>query len=38
MTRMIEVSRAYTSIASLLQAQSDMRKNAIQQLAEVPAA
>jgi flagellar basal-body rod protein FlgF/flagellar basal-body rod protein FlgG len=38
MTRMIEISRTYTSIATMLQSQSDMRKNAIQQLADVPAA
>jgi flagellar basal-body rod protein FlgF len=36
MTRMIEVSRAYASIATMLQNQSDMRKNALQQLADVP--
>ncbi len=34
---MIEVSRAYTQIATLLQQQSDLHKNAIQQLADVPA-
>jgi flagellar basal-body rod protein FlgF len=37
MTRMIELTRAYTEVATLLQQQSDMRKNSIQQLAEVPA-
>ncbi len=37
MSRMIEVSRAYTQIATLLQQQSDLHKNAIQQLADVPA-
>ena len=36
MTRMIELTRTYTQIASVLQQQSDMRKAAIQQLAEVP--
>ena len=37
MTRLIEITRAYTQTAQLLQQQSDLRKNAIQQLAEVPA-
>jgi flagellar basal-body rod protein FlgF len=37
MTRMIELTRAYTEVATLLQQQSDLRKNSIQQLAEVPA-
>ena len=36
MTRMVEITRTYTQIASILQQQSDMRKAAIQQLAEVP--
>jgi len=36
MTRMVEVTRAYTQIASLLQSQSDTRKSAIDKLAEVP--
>jgi flagellar basal-body rod protein FlgF len=36
MTRMIEVTRAYTQIASMLQSQSDTRKGAIDKLAEVP--
>ena len=36
MTRMIEVSRTYATIAALLQGQSDLRKSAIQQLADVP--
>jgi flagellar basal-body rod protein FlgF len=36
MTRMVEITRTYTQIASILQQQSDMRKSAIQQLAEVP--
>jgi flagellar basal-body rod protein FlgF/flagellar basal-body rod protein FlgG len=36
MTRMVEVTRAYTQIASLLQQQSDTRKSAIDKLAEVP--
>jgi len=37
MTRMIELTRAYTEVATILQQQGDMRKNSIQQLAEVPA-
>ncbi len=37
MSRMIEVTRTYTQIASLLQQQSDLHKSAIQQLADVPA-
>ena len=36
MTRMVEVTRAYTQIASMLQQQSDTRKTAIDKLAEVP--
>jgi flagellar basal-body rod protein FlgF len=36
-TRLIEISRAYQQVATLLQQQSDMHKNAIQQLANVPA-
>jgi flagellar basal-body rod protein FlgF len=37
MTRMIEVSRHYTQIASLLQQHGDTRRSAIERLAEVPA-
>jgi flagellar basal-body rod protein FlgF len=37
MTRMIELTRAYTEVAGILQQQNDLRKNSIQQLAEVPA-
>jgi flagellar basal-body rod protein FlgF/flagellar basal-body rod protein FlgG len=37
MARMVEVTRTYTQIASLLQAQSDMRRGAIDKLADVPA-
>lgn len=37
MARMIEVSRAYTEVATMLAQQNDMRKNSLQQLAEVPA-
>src|SRR5579871_6029713 len=36
MGRMIEVSRTYSQIANILQQQSDLHKNAINQLAEVP--
>jgi flagellar basal-body rod protein FlgF len=35
-TRMIQISRAYQQMATLLQQQSDLHKNAIQQLAQVP--
>jgi flagellar basal-body rod protein FlgF len=37
MSHMVEVTRAYSQIASMLQTQSDMRKNAIEKLADVPA-
>jgi flagellar basal-body rod protein FlgF/flagellar basal-body rod protein FlgG len=37
MTRMIEITRAYTQIASMLQSHSDMRRSAIDKLSEVPA-
>jgi flagellar basal-body rod protein FlgF/flagellar basal-body rod protein FlgG len=37
MTRMTEVTRTYTQIASILQSQSDMRRSAIDKLSEVPA-
>ncbi len=37
MSRMIELTRAYTEIANLLQKQSDIRTSAISKLAEVPA-
>jgi flagellar basal-body rod protein FlgF len=36
MSRMMEVSRAYTSIANLMQQQAELQKNAIQALADVP--
>ncbi|WP_024517965.1 flagellar basal-body rod protein FlgF [Bradyrhizobium sp. Tv2a-2] len=36
MSRMIEVSRTYSQIANMLQQQSDLHKNAINQLAEIP--
>lgn len=37
MTRMIEVTRHYTQVATLLQQQGDMRRSAIERLADVPA-
>jgi flagellar basal-body rod protein FlgF len=37
MTRMIEVSRAYNKVASLMQQHGDIRRSAIERLAEVPA-
>ena len=37
MTRMIQVTRNYTEVANMIQQQSDLRRNAIQQLADVPA-
>ncbi|QOZ44193.1 flagellar basal-body rod protein FlgF [Bradyrhizobium sp. CCBAU 53340] len=37
MTRMVEVMRAYTGVANLLQQQSDLHKSAIEKLADVPA-
>jgi flagellar basal-body rod protein FlgF/flagellar basal-body rod protein FlgG len=36
MSRMVEVSRAYTAMATLLQQQSDLQKSAIEKLADVP--
>jgi flagellar basal-body rod protein FlgF/flagellar basal-body rod protein FlgG len=37
MSRLIEVTRSYTQIATLLQQQNDMRQSALQKLADVPA-
>ena len=37
MARMIDVTRTYTAIAGLLQQHTDLRRNAIDKLAEVPA-
>jgi flagellar basal-body rod protein FlgF len=37
MSHMMEVTRAYTAISTLLQQTHDLHKNAIQQLADVPA-
>jgi flagellar basal-body rod protein FlgF/flagellar basal-body rod protein FlgG len=36
-SRMIEITRTYTTIAQMTQSQSDMRRGAIERLAEVPA-
>ena len=36
MTRMIEVTRSYTQIANILSQQADLRRTAIEKLAEVP--
>lgn len=37
MTRMMDVTRAYTKISTMLQQQGDLRKSAIEKLADVPA-
>ncbi|HRO01327.1 flagellar basal-body rod protein FlgF [Nitrobacter sp.] len=37
MSRLVEVSRAYTQMATLLQQQSDLQRSAIEKLADVPA-
>ena len=37
MSRMIEITRTYTQISSILQQQSDLHKSAIEKLADVPA-
>jgi flagellar basal-body rod protein FlgF len=37
MSRMIEITRTYTQIATMLQTQSDLHKSAIEKLADVPA-
>ena len=37
MSRMIEVMRSYQSVASMLQQQNEMRRSAIERLADVPA-
>jgi flagellar basal-body rod protein FlgF/flagellar basal-body rod protein FlgG len=36
MARMIEITRSYTDIANILQQQSDQRRNALQQLSQMP--
>jgi hypothetical protein len=35
--RMIEVTRAYTTLASLMNRTEELRRNAIERLADVPA-
>jgi flagellar basal body rod protein FlgG len=35
--RMIEVTRTYTQIAGMLQQQGELRRNAVDKLAEIPA-
>ena len=37
MTRMIELTRAYSEIANIMQQQADLRRSAIERLADVPA-
>ena len=37
MTRLMDVTRAYTKISTMLQQQGDLRKSAIEKLADVPA-
>jgi flagellar basal body rod protein FlgG len=37
MTKMLEVMRTYTNIATILQQQNDLQKTAIDRLAEIPA-
>jgi flagellar basal-body rod protein FlgF len=37
MTRMIEINRTYTQVATMLQTASDLRKSSIDKLADVPA-
>ena len=36
MTRMIEVTRSYTQVATMLSQQSDLKRSAVERLAEVP--
>jgi flagellar basal body rod protein FlgG len=37
MTRMIQLTRAYTEVANVIHQQNELQRNSIQQLAEVPA-
>ena len=37
MTRMIEVTRTYTQVSNLMQQHGDLRRTAVERLAEVPA-
>jgi flagellar basal body rod protein FlgG len=36
MARMIQITRSYTDVANLLSQESDLRKNALQQLSQTP--
>ncbi len=36
MSRMIEITRNYTDVANILSQESDLRKNALQQLSQTP--
>jgi flagellar basal body rod protein FlgC len=36
MARMIEITRSYSDIATILQQQGDMRRNSLQQLSQAP--
>ncbi len=36
MSRLIEVTRTYTAVASLIEQQSALRKTAVERLADVP--
>jgi flagellar basal-body rod protein FlgF len=38
MSRMIEITRSYTDVANILSQESDLRKNALQQLSQTPTA
>ena len=38
MARMIEITRSYTDVANIIQQQSDLRRNSLQQLAQAPTA
>ena len=37
MSRLIEITRTYTQISTMLQQESDLRRTAIEKLADVPA-
>jgi flagellar basal-body rod protein FlgF len=37
MTRLIEITRTYTTVASLLQQHGELRRTAVERLADVPA-
>jgi flagellar basal body rod protein FlgG len=36
MSRMIEINRAYSSLAALIQHNDDLRKTAVERLADIP--